>query len=129
MEERRNKEKDHCGKKLLKELEARAVETSGRNVGFPQKKNTSSRVEAKGMKINMNVDTSVNTGTELGHCQEPQFPDRSERQDHLLKGVVWGVKVRDSGEGLDSLLRTEKEAGQQQRMCSQTSGRSQGWRL
>lgn len=93
VEERRNKEKDHRGKKLLKKVDARAVETSGRNVGFPQKKNTSSRVEAKGMKINMNVDTSVNTGTELGHCQEPQFSDRSKRQDHLLRGVVWGVKL------------------------------------
>lgn len=66
-----------------------------------------SAVEAKGMKINRNIDTSVSIETVLGHCQEPQFCHRGQRRDHLLSGV--GGEVRESGKGLDSLLGEQRK--------------------
>lgn len=68
---RRSKEKDHCRRKLLKKLEAGTAKTSGRNIDLQQKENALSAMEAEGMKINMNIGTSMSIRTELGHCQEP----------------------------------------------------------
>lgn len=78
---------------LLKKLEAGAVDTSGRNIDLWQQEQALSAVEAKGMKTRMNVDTRMSIGTELGGSQEPQICHKGKRQDHLWRGIQWGVEL------------------------------------
>lgn len=48
---------------------------------FSRRKNESSGVEAKEIKINKNADKRMSIGTEVGHCQEPQSSQGGRRQD------------------------------------------------